>query len=216
MAGLLVVTDIEGHRPPAPRRLTRAELPEDAVAMARWLIGRTLGRDTPQGQTSGRIVETEAYVEGDASSHAFRGPTARNRSMFLRHGHAYVYFIYGTWHALNVSAGPPGTGEGVLLRAIEPLDGIELMQRRRGTERLLDLGRGPGRLATAFAIDRSMDGIDMCGDDAPLWLATPIRPAGPVGESVRIGLSREADRVLRFFERGSPYVSGPKRMSPPA
>lgn len=194
-----------------PHPIARAQLPVDTVAMARWLIGKTLVHAHPEGAASGRIVETEAYVAGDASSHAFRGPTPRNRSMFLEHGHAYVYFIYGSWYALNVSAEPPGIGAGVLIRAVEPLEGIALMQRRRGTMVIEDLARGPGRLAAALAIDRTLDGLDLCAG-APLWLADADRPQGPIGESVRIGLSKEVDRVLRFFERGSRFVSGPKRL----
>jgi DNA-3-methyladenine glycosylase len=194
-----------------PHPIARTDLPVDAVTMARWLIGKTLVHAHPEGAASGRIVETEAYLAGDASSHAFRGPTPRNRSMFLEHGHAYVYFIYGSWYALNVSAEPPGIGAGVLIRAVEPRDGIALMQRRRGTMVLEDLARGPGRLAAALAIDRTLDGLDLCAG-APLWLADADRPRGPIGESVRIGLSKEVDRVLRFFERGSRFVSGPKRL----
>src|SRR5947209_11906418 len=113
----------------AIRRLRRSELPVDTVELARYLIGKTLVHDLPQGRLSGRIVETEAYVVGDAAAHAFRGETARNRSLFLERGRAYVYFIYGCWYALNVSGEAPGIGGGVLLRAIEPMAGIEHMQR---------------------------------------------------------------------------------------
>jgi len=114
---------------------------------------------------------------------------------------------------LNVSSEPAGIGAGVLLRALEPCDGIAVMADRRGGAQLRDLARGPGRLATAFAIDRSLDGVDLCAAGA-LWLAAPLRATGPIGASVRIGLTVEADRVLRFYERGSLYVSGPKRLSP--
>ncbi len=150
---------------------------------------------------------------GDAAGHAFRGLTPGNRSLFLERGHAYVYFTYGSAFMMNVSSEKPGVGAGVLIRALEPLEGVELMQRRRGTTRLLDLARGPGRLATAMAIDRRLDGVDLCVP-GELWLGTAVRPAGLIGESVRIGLTREVDRVLRFYERGSPFVSGPKRLSP--
>src|ERR1700741_5004300 len=135
------------------RRLHRKELPRDTAQLARFLVGKILVHDHPHGRLSGRIVETEAYVVGDAAGHAFRGETSRNRSLFLERGHAYVYFIYGCWHALNVSAETTGTGAGVLLRAREPLEGVALMQAWRGTERLADLARGPGRLATALDID---------------------------------------------------------------
>lgn len=194
----------------APRRLRRAELPADTAALARFLIGKTLVHDDPAGRASGRIVETEAYVVGDAACHAFRGLTARNRALFLDRGHAYVYFVYGCWHALNVSGERAGVGAGVLLRAIEPLEGIDLMRRRRGVERDLDLARGPGRLAAALGIDRRYDGADLCAG-GPLWLGAGIGAPGRIGRSPRIGISREIERKLRFFERDNPYVSGPRR-----
>lgn len=194
------------------RRLTRRELPIDTKTLARFLIGKMLVHDTPEGRMSGRIVETEAYVVGDPAAHAFRGETPRNRSMFLARGHAYVYFIYGCWYSINVSGERPGVGAGVLLRALEPIDGIDLMRRRRPDAKTVDLARGPGRLATALGIDRSLDGVDLCADHS-LWLGAAVRAVGEVGESVRIGLSREADRVLRFYERGNPHVSGPKRLN---
>ena len=193
------------------RRLRRAELPADTATLARYLIGKFLVHDYPSGRTSGRIVETEAYVVGDAAAHAYRGETPRNRSLFLERGHAYVYFIYGCWYAVNVSGESAGVGGGVLLRAIEPLEGIALMQQRRGTQRVHDLARGPGRLATAMDIDRRYDGIDLCAK-GPLWLGADTRPSGAIGESVRIGITREIDRKLRFFVRDNAYVSGPKRL----
>ncbi len=193
------------------RRLRRAELPNDTVELARFLIGKTLVHDAAKGWMSGRIVETEAYVVGDASGHAFRGETPRNRSLFLERGHAYVYFVYGCWFMLNVSSEPPGIGAGVLLRALEPLEGIALMRRRRGASRLSELARGPGRLAMAMRIDRRLDGVDLCVR-GPLWLGTAARPTGSIGQSVRIGLTREVERILRFYERGNPCVSGPKRL----
>src|SRR5271170_7111406 len=199
-------------RPKEIRRLRRAELPTDTVSLARYLIGKTLVRELPEGRLSGRIVETEAYLVGDAACHAFRGPTPRNRALFLARGHAYVYFIYGTSFMMNVSSERAGTGAGVLLRALEPCDGIAVMADRRGGAAARDLARGPGRLATAFAIDRSLDGVDLCAAGA-LWLAAPLRATGPIGASVRIGLTVEADRVLRFYERGSLYVSGPQRLN---
>jgi DNA-3-methyladenine glycosylase len=183
------------------------------MALARFLIGRILVHDSREGRTSGRIVETEAYVVGDASGHAYRGETRRNRSLFLDRGHAYVYFIYGCWFCLNVSGEYAGIGAGVLLRAAEPLEGSGLMARRRGIARPRDLARGPGRLATAFGIDARLDGLDLCAGHA-LWLGEAERPSSRIAASVRIGLSKEADRVLRFYERGNPFVSGPASLSP--
>lgn len=193
------------------RRLTRAELPSDTVELARYLIGKTLVHDAANGRMSGRIVETEAYVVGDASGHAFRGETPRNRSLFLQRGHAYVYFVYGCWFMLNVSSESPGIGAGVLLRALEPLEGIAQMRRRRGGSQFSDIARGPGRLAMAMRIDRRLDGVDLCARGL-LWLGTAVQPTGTIGQSVRIGLMREVERILRFYERGNPCVSGPKRL----
>jgi DNA-3-methyladenine glycosylase len=193
------------------RRLRRAELPENTVELARFLIGKTIVRELPRGRLSGRIVETEAYLPGDAACHAFRGPTPRNRSLFLTHGHAYVYFVYGSHFMLNVSSEEAGTGAGILLRAMEPLEGVHSMQRRRGTTHFLDLARGPGRLAAALRIGKLLDGLDLSAS-RELWLGTAVRPVGPIGVSVRIGITKDADLMLRFYERGNPFVSGPKRL----
>jgi DNA-3-methyladenine glycosylase len=182
------------------------------MEMARFLIGKVLVRDLPEGRTAGRIVETEAYPPGDASSHAFRGETAARRSMFLTPGHGYVYLAYGSCFCFNVSGEPAGIGGGILIRALEPLEGIALMRQRRGTDELRDLARGPGRLAIALAIDRSLDGLDLCVK-GPLWLGSCALPARPIAKSVRIGINREAHRLRRFYERASPYVSGTKRLN---
>lgn len=201
---------------PAPyRRLARRSLPTETTALARFLIGKVLVHDNPAGRVAGRIVETEAYLPGDAAAHSFRGKTTRNQSLFLDRGHAYVYFIYGTWFAMNVSSGGAGIGAGVLLRAAEPLEGIELMQARRPHSPPHRLAAGPGCLATAFAIDRSLDGQDLCGE-GPLWLGSLPRRARPLrlGTSVRIGITKEAHRPLRYYARGHPAVSGPRYLSP--
>jgi DNA-3-methyladenine glycosylase len=189
------------------RRLRRSDLPIDTAQLARFLIGKTLGHETTEGRTSGRIVETEAYVVGDAAGHAYVGETARNRSLFLERGHAYVYLSYGVHWCFNVSAETARVGAGVLVRALEPLEGIELMQARRGTLRLVDLARGPGRLAAALGIDRRVDAADLCGGGA-LWLGSAHRPVGTIGRSVRIGITKEVQRRLRFYERGNAFVSG--------
>lgn len=195
------------------RPLARSELPHDTAALARYLIGKIVVRELPEGIASGRIVETEAYVAGDAAGHGFRGMTPRNRSLFLERGHAYVYLAYGISYMLNVSSEMPGIGTGVLIRALEPLDGIPIMQLNRGIERLRDLARGPGRLAMALRIDRSLDGLDLCRE-GPLWLASDGRDPGEIGQSVRIGISKDADRLLRFYVRESPFVSGSRSLNP--
>lgn len=196
----------------AIRPLKRSELPRDTTEMAQFLIGKALVLETPEGRMSGRIVETEAYLVGDAAAHSFRGRTERNKSLFLNRGHAYVYFIYGTWWALNVSGGTEGEGTGCLLRALEPLEGLDLMRKRRPHSSDQDMTKGPGRLATALGIDRRFDGLDLCGRPHSLWLGVLRRPVGKVhvGTSTRIGITKEAHRLLRFYERGNPCVSGPK------
>jgi DNA-3-methyladenine glycosylase len=193
------------------RRLRRSELPEDTVALARFLIGKVVVHDLPDGRVSGRIVETEAYPPGDPAGHHFRGPTPRIRSMYLAQGHAYIFFNYGAHFMLNVVSEQAGIAAAILIRALEPLDGIELMQQTRNTTRLLDLTRGPGRLAAAFRIDRRHDGVDLCAPGL-LWLGVTKYPAGPIGKTVRIGISRAADLPLRFYERGNPFISGPRRL----
>ena len=193
--------------------IARSELPDDTAALARYLIGKLVVRDLPEGIISGRIVETEAYVVGDAAGHGYRGMTARNRSLFLERGHAYVYLAYGTSMMLNVSNEMEGIGTGVLIRALEPLDGIAIMRRHRGVERLRDLARGPGRLAAALRIDRSLDGLDLCRE-GPLWLAVDDHQAGDIGQGIRIGITKDADRPLRFYARGSPFVSGTRSLNP--
>jgi DNA-3-methyladenine glycosylase len=193
------------------RQLHRSELPPKTIKLARFLIGKVVVHDLPAGRLSGRIVEVEAYPPGDPAGHHFRGPTPRIRSMYLAPGHVYVFFNYGAHFMLNVVSEPAGVAAAILIRALEPLEGIELMQRHRKTTRLLDLTRGPGRLASAFRIDRRYDGIDLCAPSA-LWLGETSLPAGPIAKSARIGISRAANLPLRFYERGSPFVSGPKRL----
>ena len=193
------------------RRLRRSELPTGTLQLAKYLIGKTLVHDLPRVRLDGRIVETEAYPVGDAAGHAFGGLTPSRRSLFLPHGHAYVYFTYGSCFMMNVSSEEAGTGAGVLVRALEPLQGIHFMQQQRGTIRLLDLARGPGRLAQAMDIDKRYDGMNLCAS-GKLWLGAAVRRTGPIGASIRIGITRDVHRLCRFYERGSPFVSGPKSL----
>ena len=194
------------------KQLTRRALPVDATQLAGYLIGKTLVRELPHGRIVSRIVETEAYLPNDAACHAFNGMTKRNRSLFLERGCAYVYFIYGNHFMLNVSAEKEGIGAAVLFRALEPLAGIELMKRARSHVAEKDLARGPGRLAAALRVNQELDGLDFCAP-GPLWLGTAVRPTGRIGRSVRIGITKDADRMLRFYERGNPFVSGPKSLN---
>lgn len=193
------------------RRLRRTELPIDTIELARYLVGKTLVHDVPRGRLAGRIVETEAYPVGDSAGHAFTGHSQANNSLFLRRGHAYVRFTYGSCWLMNVSSEIPGTGAGVLIRALEPLDGVAWMEKNRGTRVLRDLARGPGRLAAAMEIDKRFDGVDLCSPKSALWLGAAVRPVGAIGVTTRIGISRAAHRKLRFYEKGSAFVSGPTR-----
>jgi DNA-3-methyladenine glycosylase len=199
------------------RRLNRADLPEETVPLARFLIGKIVVRNLPEGVLAGRIVETEAYIQGDAACHAFNGMTPRNRSLYLERGHAYVYLAYGTSWMLNVSSREAGEGEGVLIRALEPIAGSTFMAHHRGTEKPRDLARGPGRVAQALAIDRALDGIDLTRDRR-LWLGyeAPFGPAvraPAIGVSTRIGLTKDAHRPLRFYLKNSRFVSGPAALN---
>ena len=193
------------------RRLSRADLPADSIELARYLLGKVVVHAHPAGRLAGRIVETEAYPPGDPACHAYRGRTARNASLFRICGHCYVYFIYGSWNMLNVSSAHEGQGAGVLIRALEPVQGTQIMQGLRGVARWTDLARGPGRLAQALSIERHHDGLDLCRSTR-LWLAHGGHEVSEPGTSVRIGISRAVDQPWRFYERGNPHVSGPARM----
>src|SRR6185436_8630469 len=136
----------------------------------------------------------------------------------LPHGHAYVCFVYGSSHLLNVSGEVAGVGAGVLLRALEPLEGIDLMEQARDTARRRDLARGPGRLVDAMLVDETFDGRDLCTGKG-LWLGAAVdstEVSRGIGESVRIGITKDADRILRFFEIDNPFVSGTRRLNQPS
>jgi DNA-3-methyladenine glycosylase len=199
--------------------LRRSAVPESTVALARFLLGKLLVRNLDGALALGRIVETEAYLVGDPACHAFRGMTPRNRSLFKAAGHAYVYLCYGTSYLLNVSSERRGTGAGVLLRALEPLAGIDHMHRARKLVRgarkdgrLLDLARGPGRLTSAMQVDLRHDGIDLFVD-GPLWIGSDGTTVDAIGESTRIGITKGADARLRYFVAGSAYLSGSRQLN---
>ena len=192
------------------RALGVDELPQETISLAKFLIGKILVRDGDDGRLTGRIVETEAYPPGDAACHARSGRTARNASLFLEHGHVYVYRAYGISMMLNISSEREGVGAGVLIRAAEPLTGIGAMQRRRGLDDIYRLTKGPGCLAQAFGVDLTLDGIRYAEGNA-LWLADDGFTVAKMGSSERIGITRNADRPWRFFVRGNRWVSGPAR-----
>jgi DNA-3-methyladenine glycosylase len=188
-------------------------LPIETEALARALVGRILVRKTRAGVTAGRIVETEAYLPGDPACHAYTGKSARNATLFGPPHRAYVYQIYGTSFCFNLSSECDGEGAGVLVRALEPIQGVDLMRERRATSAVRDLCRGPGRLCRALAIDRSLDGVDLYAHPE-LWLCDNGSEPARIGRSRRIGVTKAARRRLRFYALGSRYVSGPLSLSP--
>ncbi len=193
-----------------PEPLPRDFYQQDAVTLAPLLLGQWLVREVQGLRLAGRIVEVEAYLgHEDAASHAYRGPTPRNRSMFGPPGHAYVYLIYGVHHCLNIVTGPEGDGQAVLIRALEPLEGIPFMQQRRGVTRLRDLTNGPGKLCQAMDIDKRLDGHDLCLGEV-LWLEPGPPPTEPLCASPRIGVRGDElalQRPWRFFLQDNPFVS---------
>ncbi|MEL6904036.1 MAG: DNA-3-methyladenine glycosylase [Planctomycetota bacterium] len=171
-----------------------------AEAAAPGLLGCVLRSRAGGYEVSGRIVETEAYLpEGDAASHSFRGETKRCRSMFARAGTAYVYLIYGMHRCFNVATGAVGRGEAVLIRALEPLEGVDAMRARRGdTISDRNLCRGPGRLAQALGIELEYDGVDLLDAGSPITLEPGPREPPAHERSARIGITKAADLPLRF------------------
>ena len=144
---------------------------QDTVELARKLLGCLLVHRTPDGVAGGMIVETEAYVGAiDKACHAYRNRSERTEIMYHDGGYAYVYFIYGIHYCFNVVTGPEGEGNAVLIRAMEPVIGLELMQRRRNTKSVQNLCCGPGKLCQALAITKNEYGLDLCATDSPLRL----------------------------------------------
>lgn len=189
-------------------RIRRRALPSNTVALARFLIGKHLVHVTRRGRIAGRIVETEAYPPGDPTGYARPGLTTSNVPLFGERGFGYVRMVYGTCLTLNIASEVAGVGAAVLIRALEPTEGIELMRRHRPASRLIDLARGPGRVCAALGIGRALSGEDLCTSER-LFLERPRGAPTSVRVSTRIGLSRDQHRRLRFLERGSPFVSVP-------
>lgn len=184
--------------------LPRGFYARDTITVARELLGKIL----MHGQTAGKIVETEAYLGGDdLAAHSARGVTERTRVIFGPPGHAYVYFIYGMYECLNLVAEPEGKPGCVLIRALEPLAGIGIMQQRRpAARRLHDLASGPGRLTLALAITRAQNGVDVTRGSLTVRTARREEPF-EIEVTPRIGIRQCADWPLRFIVKGNPFVS---------
>lgn len=181
--------------------MDRAFFERDAAAVARDFLGDLL----VHGETVGRVVETEAYRgEGDPGSHASNGPTERNATMYGEPGQAYVYLCYGVHEMFNVVTGPEGEASAVLIRALEPVRGLDRMRQRRGVEEPENLTSGPGKLTEAMDIDRRHDGDDLLTGALRIERGSDV---AEVGTEPRVGLGVECDRELRFYEEGSVFVS---------
>jgi DNA-3-methyladenine glycosylase len=185
--------------------LPRSFYARDTVTVARELLGNIIVHHTPEGIVTGRIVETEAYIQGDPACHASCGMTPRNQVMFGPPGCAYVYFIYGMYYCFNVVTAAEGVGEAVLIRALEPLDGIFIMSARRGRERLVDLCSGPAKLVQSMGITHSHNGADLTAGPLLIHRGTEIKEK--IVSSTRIGIKEGDKLLLRFYLEGSIYVS---------
>jgi len=190
----------------------------DPRRVSRDLLGKLLIRKGFKGNDRliARVVEVEAYLKGDPAAHSFVGRTARNDALFGPPGHAYVYFIYGNHWCFNVSCLPDGVAGGVLFRAAEPIEGIDVMAAARGVtlqspRDLRLLTSGPGRLAEAFGITGPRDNNkDLTSPKSDLWLGDDQSPRPRVAITARIGITKAAERPLRYVVRGNPFVSGKK------
>lgn len=174
-----------------------------ATELAVKLLGKVLVTEIDNQLTSGRIVETEAYLQNDPAAHSYIGETARNKSTFGPAGHAYVYFTYGMHYCFNVVSQLPG--EAILVRGLVPLTGIDVMQRRRQQSAIVNLCNGPAKLAQALGIDRRFDGLPLIS--SPIYLLDDGFQVGEIVTTTRIGISKGADAKLRYYLKHNKFVS---------
>lgn len=193
-------------------KIQRSFYAQPTIQVARQLLGKYLVRRHPDGKTVGKIVETEAYVgPHDLACHAAKGHTARTEVMFGPPGHAYVYFIYGVYYCLNIVTEEVGHASAVLIRALEPIEGIKLMQKRRGLDELRKLVSGPGKLCLAMAIDKALNSADMSRGNV-LYVEDRGERAAKIVARPRIGVDyagKWKDKPWRFLIRGNEFVSKP-------
>lgn len=179
---------------------------KSSLRLAKDLLGCVLVHETKDGISCGAIVETESYHESDEASHTHRGKTKRNRAMFGPAGHAYIYFTYGMHYCFNVVAGEEGVGEGVLIRALEPLEGIDIMRKRRSKENIKDLCSGPGKLVQAMGITFDDYGKPLFKGN--LYLRKPDKAElFEIAHGPRIGIRKAVDKPWRFWIDGNKFVS---------
>ncbi len=191
----------------AGKKLTKEFYLQGVLTAAKQLIGKILVRKCNSKLLAGIIVETEAYQGSkDPASHAYRGKTKRNEVMFESGGVCYVYFTYGNHFCMNVVTQPQGIANAVLIRALEPLAGLDEMKKNRGLENIYNLTSGPGKLTEALGIDKRLNGVSLSGDE--LFLAEPVKlPKIRILRSKRIGITKNPDKLWRFYAADNPYVS---------
>lgn len=179
----------------------------DTTLVARELLGKYLFHRDPEGMLAGRIVETEAYLgRDDPACHSYRGITPRCESMFGSAGRIYIYIIYGMYYCFNITTDVPEVPAAVLIRALEPVEGIEIMRKRRGKNKLRDLCNGPGKLATAMGFDKTFDGQSLLSGSVGVSPGE-LRPGEKIVTAPRIGISKAVDWPLRFYLADNPFVS---------
>ncbi|GAB2768477.1 DNA-3-methyladenine glycosylase [Rhabdobacter roseus] len=190
----------------------------DTLTLAQKLLGSELVHDSPEGRTAGIIVETEAYLWGDPACHAYRRQTTRNAAMFGPPGTLYVYLIYGMYHCVNVVSGAIGIGEAVLIRALEPTEGLDLMRARRQERYLVagtkskplsdkELCSGPAKLVQAMGIRLAEHNFSSL-TQGPLFVSSPFSAAAAeIVTTTRIGITQGADLPYRFYVKNNPFVS---------
>lgn len=186
--------------------LTKAFFKKDTLQIAKALLGCYLINRVKEGKTMGKIIETEAYLKNDPASHSFNGQTKRNKSMFGPAGKAYVYLTYGMYNCFNVVTEKEGIGEAVLIRALEPIEGIDLMKKRRNTDNLRQLCSGPAKLVMAMGINKAHNGIDLIDGELRLLRGNKIID-GDIIQTSRIGLSKGKNLPYRFYIKDNQFVS---------
>lgn len=188
------------------KKLPRAFYNRPTLKVAKELLGKYLVVNKKGKKLSGKIVETEAYIgPDDPASHAYRGMTRRNKIMFGNPGYAYVYFTYGMYHCLNFVTEKKGYPAAVLIRALEPVEGIGVMTKRRKKEKPEDLTSGPGKLCQALGIDRSLCGADLCGKI--IYVEDRGEKKGAIVSASRIGIDQGRDKKWRLYLKNSKFVS---------
>jgi DNA-3-methyladenine glycosylase len=189
------------------RKLPKEFYKQKTLKVAKELLGHYLVRKINGDVLVGKIVETEAYMENDPASHSFKGKTERNKIMYLEGGHLYVYLTYGMYYCSNIVTEENGFGSAVLLRAVEPVEGVDFMLKNRGKDcPVINLADGPGKLCIAFKIDKTLNGIDLSGDD--IFISeNKNKDNFKIGTSARIGITQGNDKLWRFFIKENQYVS---------